>query len=231
MNLKQILNAVLAQSVFLKKDSFANSVDPDDVQMIEIANIVARDIRDFYPWSLLTSTFNLKLTEEKIYNLPADYRSLVSDSAWETDGSRKVDLPVPRNRWFMYKYSSLTDAGTVRARLYGNTIEINEPGIASEISMEYVTKYVVLDSDGVPKEEFTDDSDTFLLDDDLLIKGVKAMWADAKMMPQAQKWENVFLKEQTKQIGIDNGGQTIGGMGPGMDRRSPYYPLWRAGGT
>ena len=227
MNLKQMLNAVLSRSVFLQKDSFANSVDPDDVQMMAIANMVIEEYRDFYPWSVMAQTFNIVLTSDTVYDLPADYGSLVPDSAWETDGSRKVDLPVPRNRWFMYKYSSLTDAGTVRARLYGDTIEINEPGIASEISMEYMTKYVVRDSDGNPKEYFSADSDTIILNDNTMIKGIQGYWAEAKMMPQAQKWLNDFLKEMTKEIGIDNSGQTIGGLGQGMERRSPYYPLWR----
>ena len=227
MNLKQILNAVLARSVFLQKDSFALSVDPDDVQMMAIANEVISEYRDFYPWSRLSETFDLDLTLDTVYDLPEDYLSVTPDSAWETDGSRKVDLPVPRNRWFMYKYSSLTDAGTVRARLYGNTIEINEPGLASEISLEYVSKYTVLDSDGNPKEYFTADSDTFKLDDDTLIKGIQGYWAEAKMMPQADRWLQRFNKGMTAQIGIDNSAQTIGGIGRGMDRRSPYYPLWR----
>ena len=111
--------------------------------------------------------------------------------------------------------------------MYGDKIEINEPGIASEISLEYVSKYVVLDSDGNSKEFFTSDTDTFKLDDNTLVKGIQGYWAEAKMMPQAQKWLSDFNKEIAKQVGIDNGGQTIGGLGQGMERRSPFYPLWR----
>ncbi len=222
-----MLNEVLGEAGFLERTSFADSPDPDDKQMVHIANRVVEDIRSFYDWSLLAKTHHVTIVGgQDRYPLPDDYYSVVSDSAWETNGSRKCDFPVPRNRWFMYKFSSLTDAGTVRARLYGNVIQINDPSVATEIDLEYVSKYVVTDSAGTPKEKFTKDTDLFVLDDELLIKGVKARWAGTKMMPMAKDWKDEFQEELRFHVGLDSSGQTIGG-GPTRDRRGPYYPLWR----
>jgi hypothetical protein len=235
MNLLQILNSVLAESSFLEKGSFAGSNDPDDKQMVAIANRAAREIRDFYDWSAMASTFTLTIipfagkssVPQSLYDLPDDYRSLVPDSVWETDGSRKADLPVPRNRWFMYKYSSLTDSGTMRARIYGNQIEVNEPNLGESFQMEYISKYTVQDSDLSYKELFNEDTDTFRLNDNILILGVQAWWARGKMMPMAEQWYDDYQTKLIEAVGRDNAGQTIGGNAFSIDRRSPYYPLYR----
>lgn len=228
MDLVGILNAVLGEAGFLERTSFADSADPDDKQMVAMSNRVMEDIRTFYDWSTLARTAHIDIvTGQNRYPLPDDYYTLVSDSAWETDGSRKVDIPVPRNRWFMYKFSSLTDAGTVRARLYGNEIELHEPSVTNGFDLEYITKYLVEDSAGTPKAQFTKDTDVFILEDDLLIKGVLARWGRTKMMPMAPDWDREYKQELTYQVGRDNSGQTIGGIGPRIDRRSPYYPLFR----
>ena len=228
MDFLQMMNAVLGQTGFLKRTSVADSGDPDDVQLVEIANEVAEEILEFYDWSSLVDTFTVNIVPgQSRYPLPDDYGSLVADSAWESDGSRKVDMPVPRNRWFMYKFSSLTDAGTIRARLYGDEIELHDPSSGTAFDLEYIKNTAITDPADVPKARFSKDSDKFLLSDKLLIRGVKARWAATKMMPQAQKWEEEFMDDMRYHVGKDNSGQTIGGTGPRIDRRSPYYPLYR----
>ena len=37
--LKEVLNSVLGQSAFLHKDQFANSTDPDDIQIGQVIRI------------------------------------------------------------------------------------------------------------------------------------------------------------------------------------------------
>lgn len=228
MNLKKMINAALGELSFLEKAAFASSADVDDKQMVHIANRVVREVREFYDWSALASTHHIAIVDGQTrYDLPDDYFSVVSDSAWETNGSRKCDFPVPKNRWFMYKFSSLTDAGTIRARLYGNQIELHEPSVTTGFDLEYITKYLVEDTANTPKEMFTDDTDLFVLDDDLMIKGIQAYWTRNKMMPMAPDMMAEFMDSMRYNIGRDNSGQTIGGTGPRVDRRSPYYPLFR----
>lgn len=228
MDLLQMLNAAIGEYGFLQRTSFTDSGDPDDVQMIAMANRAVREIREFYDWSALAESEHFDIVGgQDRYPLPDDYYSVISDSAWETDGSRKCDFPVPRNRWFMYKFSSLTDAGTLRMRLYGNEIELHDPSISTGFDLEYVSKYLILDSGSNRKETFTKDTDTFVLDDDLVIKGTQAYWTRAKQMPMAGDAMDDFMDALRFEVGRDNSGQTIGGTGPRIDRRSPYYPLYR----
>jgi hypothetical protein len=243
MTLVEILNEVLSQSAFLEKGGFVNSTDVDDKQMVSIANRVAYEIMNGYTWSTLWKTFEIEMTEttylphgqpsyteiDTLYALPLDFKSVIADSAWEEEGSRTVDLSTPARRWFMYKFSAFSDGGTLRARIMGDKIEVHDPQPGETFVFEYVSTATI----AVPNVGFTDrfqtDSDIWLLDDQLLILGIQAAWAETKMLPQAQQWKANYDSKFSEAIGRDVPAQTIGGarIGAYGDRRSPYYPLYR----
>ncbi len=235
MNLKELLNEVLAQSTFLVRSAFTSSADVDDIQMVSIANRVSYEIFNYFNWSGMRNTHLLLMTEtagvpDIRYDLPDDYQSIVPDSAWETDGSRRVELPVPESRWFVYKYTAFSDGGTIRARIYGDQIEIHDPEPGESFQFEYVTKFPITDSGGTPKERFTLDTDLFILDDQLFILGVQAHWAHAKRIPQYGDWFQNYTVKMTEAISRDAQGRTIGGANSGLswwNSRGPYYPLYR----
>jgi hypothetical protein len=233
-DLKTILNNVLGQSTFIKRDNFTSSSATNDVQMVDIANQVAYELKDAYNWGELRKPWTLEIIDEQtVYPLPLDWNGVVPDSGWQTEGSRQIELPVPGPRWYMYKFSTFSDGGTLRCRLYGGNIEIHDPGTTSSFTLEYLTKYPILSSTMEAKEFFTADTDVFLLDDMLLTLGVKAYWQREKQMPSADKnWGN-YQTKLNEAIGRSTGGRTIGGYDGsrfGYNRRSPYYPLYRSGG-
>lgn len=227
MNLKEMLNEVLTQATFLARDSFANSTDPDDKQMVAIANMVVEEIRDFFPWTPLRTELEIELQAGQTrYTLPSDYSTTIPESVWETDGSKQVDIPVEDGRWYKLKFSSETSSGMVRARFYGNILEVAETTPGLKISLEYISKWIVRSDVGAGKERFTADTDTFYLNDQMLIMGVKAGWADAKEMPQADKWRMLFFSKMAGEVAKTHGGRKIGSAPP-VTRRDPYYPLYR----
>ena len=141
MILKDMLNQVLLQSGFLERGGFTGSSDVDDKQMVAIANRAAIEIMNFWTWPELRTSFNIPLnTGQNRYTLPADYQDLVPNSAWETNGERIVDFPVPDNLWFMYKFTDWSDGGTLRVRKYGNEIEVHDPTSGEAFDIEYISK-------------------------------------------------------------------------------------------
>lgn len=230
MNIKDILNNVLGQSGFIQKEAFFGSSDPDDIQMTAIANRAATEIRDYFRWPTLRNSYTFDMITGQIrYALPADYGDMIPDSAWETEGNRKVDLPVPQGRWFMYKFTSWSDGGTIRARLYGDEIEVHDPVTGESFEFEYVSRFAVEKRDtGDRKEYFEEDTDLWLLDDQLLILGIQAHWMQSKLMPQYVEHFANYNRKMSEAIGRSTGGQTIGGV-PRPLRNDPYYPLWRPG--
>jgi len=95
MNLKDMLNQVQAQSGFIQRTQFFGNTDPDDIQMVAIANRVVQELRDIYNWEKLRSEFTIILQAGVTrYNLPDDFKAYVPDSGWQDMGSRQIELPV-----------------------------------------------------------------------------------------------------------------------------------------
>lgn len=229
MDIKGILNNVLAQSGFLEKDSYLGSTDPDDKQMVAIGNRVVNEIQTIFPWGELRADFTVNIQEDKTrYLLPNDYQSMVADSCWELDGNRQVEFPVPDRRWFIYKFTNWSDGGTIRMRRYGNELEIRDPDSTNGFQFEYVSKWAIVSAEGERKEFFTSDTDEFLLDDQLLVLGIQAHWMQTKLMPQYKEHFANYRSKLNESIGRSFGTKTIGGTGRGLDGRgAPYYPLYR----
>lgn len=232
MIITDILNNVLAQSGFLEKGSFFNSADPDDKQMVAISNRVAYEIMNFYPWPELRSSFTVNMhAGQPRYQLPSDYQSLIPNSAWETDGSRMVEFPVPDRRWFMYKFTTFSDGGTIRVRKYGDALEVHDPEDGESFEFEYIKNSTMVDAQGAPKTAFTKDDDEFILDDQLLVLGIQAHWQQSKRMPSYQEHMANYRAKTNEAIGRAAGSRTIGGgkFGGWQNSNAPFYPLYRKG--
>ena len=175
MNLRDLLNEVLAQSAHIKKANFANSSDVDDQQMVSIANRVLFEVRDFYPWGILRKVFNItQVGGIYRYPMPSDFLTMVPDSGWLEAGNRKVDVPVPDGRWYQYKSNGVASGGTVRCRFVGKEIEIADPQDDEVFSFEYITNLVVRDSTGLFRSRYSADTDESILDDQVMMLGIQA---------------------------------------------------------
>jgi len=228
MNLKQILNAVLTESGFLEKPAFTSSADPDDKQMVSVANRVAYQTMNFFNWTGLRKTWNLTMTAATTYPIPDDFQCFVSDSYFQRESLRRVEFPVPDSRWFSYKYGIDEGSGIIRARKYGSNLEIPNPEPGEPLQFEYTTKYPITDSGGVPKQQFTNDTDLWLLDDEILILGIQTKWGQNKLLPQYEEWGMEYRAKMNEAIARDVGSRTIGGRMAGRKLPSPYYPLYRS---
>jgi hypothetical protein len=143
LSLKEIINSVLSESGFLEKPTYTGSSDIDDRQMVSIANRVASDTIEWCQWSGNIEQAEIVMTEATVYPLPEALLSIVPDSMWEADGSRPVMMPTPESRWYMYKFSTLSDAGIIRARISGTNIEIYAPEPGEKILYAYLTKFPI----------------------------------------------------------------------------------------
>ncbi|WP_033446495.1 hypothetical protein [Bordetella bronchiseptica] len=122
------------------------------------------------------------LTFSKVeYPLPSDWKKQLPQTEWDRTNRWPLIGPQTPQMWQSLK-SGIVYAGIgEHFRIVGNSINVTPPpanGLL--IGFEYLSKNWVLGSDGVAKEAFTADDDTFIYDSSLLVLGVKSLFFQAK---------------------------------------------------
>jgi hypothetical protein len=229
VNLKEMINEALGQSAFLQRDSFASNQDPDAIQMVAFANRAAQKIINFYRWTTLRKTHLETMQADVLsYDLPPDFMEYVPESMWKQEGARQVQVPTQDRIWGYLTAGNPGTGWTYYAKFFGDRLEFKSVSAGDVLQYDYIANYPVLDTQGNPKARFTEDTDTFLLNDETLILGTKAFWKAEKQMETAGDDRQEFLRSLRHDIVRDTGARTVRGYSqrfsyPGQSPLSSQY--------
>lgn len=116
------------------------------------------------------------------YNLPSDWSKPLNDTGWDRSNRWPLLGPKTPQEWQSFKSGIVYAGPRERFRILDNSFAINPPppnGLT--FALEYVSNGWVLDyNGGVNKTRFSNDADTTIFRDSLLITGLKTMWKAAK---------------------------------------------------
>lgn len=108
------------------------------------------------------------------YAFPADYQRIIDRTQWDKSKHWEMLGPESPQQWQWLKSGYIATGPRIRWRILGNAFQIWPAVSTSEyLGFEYVSKYWVIDGNGVPKGSFTADSDTCLFDTRLMVAGLK----------------------------------------------------------
>ena len=223
LTLKQMIDSVLLESGVATESAYATSTDDAVLRLVNLANRSVTRLRR-EPWQHLVATHEIVMTSAEQYAMPADWGHYIPDTAYTNSRLWAVQVPTGDAEWNYLKASSSGTGPAIVMRIRGGFFEIYQPNAGETIRLEYMSKYPVRDSVGSSKERFTADTDTTVLDDDLVVLDI--MWRYKKLMGmdyQIDMAEAMDLKNRL--LGQDGGAKTII---PGEERSThPYYELWR----
>lgn len=214
MTILQVVQKAALRVIGNKPDSaFAPNRDQKTVEeLVDLANDVAVSMAESQDWQALTkiATITGDGTETQ-FDLPSDYdrmavaSSLVDPANWFW-GYGQISTV---NEWLRLKslgYQWITPGAWI---IIGNQFNfLPAPGASQQAEYPYITKNVVLDTGGTPKETFTTDTDTFRLDERTLTLGTIWRWKEQKGLEYAedmQTYEIALSQRQAK----DTGGRVI----------------------
>lgn len=223
MTLSEILDTVQLECGLSTYDAYAEAADEAVKRLLYFAN---RSISNLsrYPWQALRKTYTFTLTDDTSYTLPGDYRALIQDTMYTDSHLWPVDFPANEAEWAYLQASSGGTGPQVRVRLLGNTLNIYEPTAGETIRVEYLSNTPVIASDNTRKEKFTADTDSPVLDSDLVTQDI--IWRYKKLLGMDFTPDLAEFKSLERILrGQEAGAQTIRPHQPEGD--SPYYNLWR----
>ena len=226
----KIIDEVMGMSGFYPNGSYASSSNLDDKLAFFLLKRAARDIAK-YRWEELVRTVELDISPNAPEQLmPEDFREYIPGTLRTIGDLRVVDFPAGFEVWGALE-SNVGLTGTQhRLRFKAGLLQslINDPTIY-KVRLEYISDYPVLKANGFDYiETFEDDNDIWLLDNELIIKGLKVKWSIEKRLdtlPADIADYKGYLKEMK---GTQAGSKRIN-----MGSRKPYTPsapytnLWK----
>ena len=139
-------------------------------------------------WQELRKQETISMTTATEYDFPDDIKYYVADSMNADGQERFIQYPTPIHEWWYFK-SNNSSGIRYLVRQFGDKIEIQNPDSGVDIIYEYISKYPVQsDRASTPdREEFSRDTDTWLLDDELLILDLRWRYMKTK---QLEGWQD-----------------------------------------
>ena len=113
------------------------------------------------------------------YDLPVDFQNITNRTAWDKTKRWEALGPEDAQQWQWLKSGYISTGPRIRWRILDNQFQIWPPMNTQEyLGWEYRSKGFAKGADGVIKNSFTQDSDTSILDDRIIVLGTKVKyWA------------------------------------------------------
>ena len=137
-----------------------------------------------------------QITFEKVkYALPIDYNSSVPRTHWDKSKHWEMLGPTDAQQWEWLLSGFISTGPRIRWRLLGKYFQI-WPGVSTNelLGYEYRSVSWAESSTGVPKTSFTNDSDTCIYPDRLMVLATKLKYFEAKGFDTTAMYRN-YLEE------------------------------------
>ena len=144
-----------------------------------------------------------------IYDLPPDYETITDNTHWDKTKHWQMLGPVDAQQWQWLKSGYISTGPRVRWRILGNEFQIWPPYNTQEyLGFEYRSKGFVRDSAGNVKNSFTADTDTTVLDDDVIALATKLKYFQIKSFDTTSLYQD-YMRYLNVAKANDKGSATL----------------------
>lgn len=173
--------------------SIASSSDQLGRQMFGLANDTLEELRELN-WPQLETPHSFDtVVGQDAYFLPADYARFETDTAFITSEYYSLRGSLTAKEWSIRKNGLNQSLGRLRYRVFGYPLKLQfipTPQTVQNITIEYVSNYLVIGSDEVRRPMFSQDSDECILPEELVRKGLKWRIKHAKGLDYSQDFND-----------------------------------------
>lgn len=197
MTLLQIIQEFCARTGLPQPQRVFGANDDQLTQLAGLANEICEDLVRRHQWTALTyeTVFTSVIGGDQgnINTLaPNGFFKILNDTIY--DRTRRLPVFGPRNAQEWQAIKALPMSGPFYQYRFRNDHLLITPDMPAGhmMAFEYVSRASVLDTTNplvpVYKEYFSRDTDTFLLSEALLIKGLRWRWKEEKGLPYAESF-------------------------------------------
>lgn len=175
MSLLQICKDAADEVGIERPTSVFGSTNPTAQKLYRYANKVGRHLMKNYAWQALRAehTFSALGQEEQTGILPSDLDRIIPETFWNRSAKVLISGPKSPVDWATLKAENVTLSNTAFYILRGGSIFIyNAPAAGNTLAFDYVKNTWARNSGGTPQTSFMADTDTSVIDEELITLGV-----------------------------------------------------------
>ena len=160
------------------------SQDANVQQLLAFAREVNADLLAEFGWETLQTEYSFTTVDgQDEYEFPADIDRWINGTFFDQTNRWEMLGPLSPRNWEWLKVWNVAGTPFQRFRVFGGKIHLYPTPGPTPITFvcEYISNSAVLDgSTGLPKADYTQDSDVCRFDSRVVVYGIKLKWAIAK---------------------------------------------------
>ena len=226
MTVLEACQSALMRLVKKRPNTVFSSQDPTVMEVADLVSEVGAFIMKKHEWQALTSIHSITADgTTTVYDLPSDYDRMLTANGiidpnswfWGYDHVGNV------SEWLRLKGSGFGLISPGAWIILGNQFNfLPAPAANQKAEFPYISKNFARSGTGTPKASFTQDADTFVLNERLLTLGIIWMWRVQKRLDSSAE-EDRFFEALSEEAARDAGAWAI------RSRRrveGNFHPAW-----
>jgi len=193
MSLLTICQGASDETKIARPATIVGNTNPEAQTILRLANKVGYTLMKCFPWQVLTKeqTFTSVATEAQTSILPSDFDRFCKETFWDRTAQIFINGPITNVEWQGLKAGAYSDAQNPKMRLRGDSVLILPTMDAGNtLAFEYISKNWCQSSGGTAQAAWAADSDTGILPEELLTRGLIYEWLSAEGLPSAEAAES-----------------------------------------
>lgn len=165
------------------------SSSPDAQKLLRYANRVGNRLMKAVSWQALRKeqTFTSISGETQTGILPADFDRFIPETFWNRSTTVLVTGPIGPVEWQGIKATGFSDSCKPKfAYRSGSVLILPSLSAGQSLAFEYVSKNWAQSSGSVAQEKFQADTDTSLIDEELITYGTIYEYLDGEGLPSGK---------------------------------------------
>lgn len=195
MSLLSIAQRVADEIGLPRPGALASGADQLARQMYALANAALEELGKLN-WPDLDTAYTFNTVVDQVaYPLPADYARFATDTAFVTAEYYQARGALSANEWARRRNGMSSLTGQLRYRVFGYPRRIQfvpAPQKVQSITIEYLTANLVVGKDATRKPLYAADTDTSIVPEELVRKGLKWRIKHAKGLDYSEDF-NAYL--------------------------------------
>jgi hypothetical protein len=188
MTLLSICQSVADEVGILRPATIISNSDPDAQKLLRFANKVGNRLMKIYPWQVLRKerTFTAISGSTQAGILPDDFDRFVPETFWNRSGSELITGPIGSVEWQGYQTFGYNKPERVYIYRSGDISVLPVMAGGESLAFEYISKNWCQSAAASPQPEFAADTDTTIVNEELLTAALLFSYLDSDGQPSAR---------------------------------------------